>query len=594
MATNGNISGSFTNQGLGFVIYLYWSVLSQSASSNSSSVQYRLTGRRTGGIGNAGGGSWTVTINGTSYSGTAGDIAGTEVQITSGTVTIPHNADGTKTFSYSFDYKKNSIVKTSASGTGELDRIWRYATVSSATNFTDEGNPTVYYSNPAGTDAEYLEACISFTGANDDISYRSIPKTGTSYTFNLTGSERSVLWEKLDEGLTSTTVRFYVRTTIDGEEFYQYTTATLTFVNYKPVLTPIVVDSNSDTLRLTGDENTLVQYMSVADCDAQAVARKGAYVDTESIRNGTTELSYAGTIEGVRSNTFYFSVTDSRGYTTNDAVVFNNLADKKWIPYVKLSCSFTPGSVNANGELEVTITGKYFNGSFGAANNRMIVEYKIYPTEGYGGSWTYLGTDGIVQPTVDDEYNYTHTFKITGLSYNQRYNLTVRVGDELMTATTLERVIVSADTLFDWGQTDFNFNVPVLMNRGYVYPQTILWSGGSQMGKDETITLDKPISSQPTGVVLVFSLYRNGAIEDASIHTFFISRTETEYLFDVGSYPRTFMMGINSNLSVFGSKYIYVSDTQLRGFEGNTNSGTAACGITFDNSKFVLRYVIGV
>lgn len=509
--------------------------------------------------------------------------------ILSGTSVIPHSADGTKTFIVSF-----SANGTEYSESFTLDAIPAMARITSVTNFTDEENPTITYSNPGGTSVDSLQACISFTGGTDDISYRDIPKTGTSYTFNLTASERSVFWQKLDEGVTSTTVRVYIKTIINGEDLREYKNATLTFVNYKPFLTPTVEDINSSTLALTGNKNTLVRYMSVAYCQSQAVARKGAYLETDTVRNGDVYADFSGMIENVRSNTFYFEAIDNRGHTTNDAVVFNGLNNRNWIEYVKPTCSFNPGSIDANGNLSVTIKGKYWGGNFGAASNRFILEYDISPVDGFSSGFVYFGEDGVVTPTVDDDDNYTYTFTISGLEYNSGYNLIIRVSDELATATTISKVVVSANTLFDWGQSDFAFNIPVNMNRGYMYPQTILWSGQLQMDENDTITLDKPISEQPSGIVLVFSLFRDGAVEDKSIHTFFISRVETQYLFTDEPCPRTFLLGINSNLSVFGSKYIYISDTQLTGFEGNTNSGTAASGITFNNSQFVLRYVIGV
>ena len=36
------------------------------------------------------------------------------------------------------------------------------------------------------------------------------------------------------------------------------------------------------------------------------------------------------------------------------------------------------------------------------------------------------------------------------------------------------------------------------------------------------------------------------------------------------------------------------TDTTIRGHDVNDNTGTATCGILYDNTCFVLRYVIGV
>lgn len=544
---------------------------------------------------------WSVTIDNKTYTGIPDNlkITGTgEALIASGTDVIAHNTDGTKAFTYTFGqrfrvYDGANGEPKMASGSEALDALPKAAAIISATDFTDEGNPTITYESSTHSALVSLQACISFDGSNDDIAYRDIYSSRTTYTFNLTGSERSVLWSRLDQG-TNATVRFYVKSVFEnGEEFYSYVTGILTFVNYKPVLTATVVDANSDTLRLTGDENTLVRYMSTAYYTINGVARKGATIASQSVRNGDTYTGPSGMIENVYSNTFYFEVTDSRGYTTNDAVVFNNLNNRKWIEYVKLTCGFTTEAITAEGDLVVHVSGKYFGGSFGAASNKLTLEYSFNSNEGDSVSWTYVNNNnGIIEPTVNGE-NYTYTFTIPGLDYNKTYELSLRASDELTTGYTITKVVSSANTLFDWGKTDFNFNIPVLLNRGYMYPQTLLWQGVAQLGAGETITLDYPISEQPTGVVLVFSLYRDGAAVDASLQSFFVPRVEVQYL--LPDCRHNFILGINSNFSVFGAKYLTIGDTSISGFEGNTNSGTASgSSITFNNSNFVLRYVIGV
>ena len=90
--------------------------------------------------------------------------------------------------------------------------------------------------------------------------------------------------------------------------------------------------------------------------------------------------------------------------------------------------------------------------------------------------------------------------------------------------------------------------------------------------------------------MLVFSLYRNGAAENVSINSAFISKYEVAALPDA---PHTFWMAINAGFSTIGAKYLYINDTTITGHEGNTSSG-ANSGITFNNSMYVLRYVIGV
>jgi hypothetical protein len=327
----------------------------------------------------------------------------------------------------------------------------------------------------------------------------------------------------------------------------------------------------------------MVAGMSDAVFTTGAEAVKGATIVKQYISNGDQQLDNAssGTLNAVTSNTFYFYVEDSRGNVTRDFKVVN------WIPYVKPTCKVKTENITTDGKLTVYLSGKYFNGSFGATSNSLYMDYKVYKDgEDVPETWSMK----ILSPTVDEDNNYTETVTISGLEYDKRYRFIVKVFDELTTSAETSG-IVAAEPLFDWGKEDFRFYIPVQMDKGFMYPQTLLWQGAAEMGETETITLDKPISEMPTGLVLVFSLKRDN-VEDASIHSFFLSRVELQYLFS--GKPHMFMMGINSNLSVFGSKYLYINEDSISGFDGNTKSDTAACGITFDNSKFVLRYVIGV
>ena len=508
---------------------------------------------------------------------------------------------GSSTATYDWKHSKiiiEEIFTTTRFGSG--------AAVTGVSDFTDETDPTITYTYDKGTDVEssLLEACISFTGAEDDIEYRQIEAVGKgTYTFPLRATERSKFWSLLDTS-DEPTVRFYIRTTETvGEEIvvkYDYQPKRFPFVNHEPVLTPVVEDINSDTLALTGDKYTMVKHFSTAYFDTQAVARKGGTVATHEVRNGdvtVTQTESTGQIENITSNTFYFTITDNRGYYTNDAVIFNNLADLKFIEYVKLTCSVKTTPITGSGDLDVTISGKYFEGSFGAASNRFTLDYDIH-IQDEAENWI---NHGVIEPSVDSDNNYSYTFTIPELDYLKAYQLAIRVSDELMTVDVPQKVVVS-QPIFDWDKDDFAFHVPVQMDKGFTYPQWVLWQlpesptaddiATAQLGANTSITLDYPISSMPTGAVFVFSLYRDGAVTDASFHSFFVSRAEVQYL--IGGKPHMFMMGINPNLSVFGSKYVYIYNDRIVGWVDNTNSGTAACGITFDNSKFVLRYVIGV
>ena len=137
--------------------------------------------------------------------------------------------------------------------------------------------------------------------------------------------------------------------------------------------------------------------------------------------------------------------------------------------------------------------------------------------------------------------------------------------------------------------------VDVLTHGGFtvngmtVAENKVLWSGESLMGSGETIHLDGTVSNQANGIVLVFSLYRNGHAENVAINSCFKSKKEIELL---PGCRHTFLMNI-ADFSFVGSKYLYIYNNRIVGHEGNESTGTNS-GITFKNNNYVLRYVIGV
>lgn len=457
----------------------------------------------------------------------------------------------------------------------DLDVISRQATITAAPNFTDESNPTITYSNPAGTAVTTLQACISLTGSLDDIPYRDISKTGTSYTFSLTELERFIL-QGSTTNAKSRTVYFYIKTIMNGKTMYSKVAKTLTITNAAPTLSNIsVTDGNEKTANLTGDNNVIIKGYSTMAANASYATKKAASLKSFSVTNsGKTLTTTPAIFEKATSDTFKFAVTDSRGYVTTSTVT------KPIVNYFPVTVNLEVLELKTEGSITFKISGDYFNGSFGAADNQMWLSYKTQEGDYIDPTYTY------VTPTIEGN-KYSITVKINGVNYKAKHKVYVQVEDKL--SAKQQEFDVTFSPVFDWGKNDFAFNVPVSFNAGIANGNKVLWQGGMYMNEDHTATLSEAISAQQHGIVLVFSGYSGGSL-DSSINTFFVSKEQ------VSAFPNcghTFILGINAGFSKMGAKYLYFTDTTVKGHAGNVSSGTNS-GITFDNSYYVLRYVIGV
>lgn len=323
MASSGSFNTSaYNNRCLTFS----WWINSQDVGNNKTNIGWQIVGAGSK-TGYYTSGNFKVVINGTTvYSSSTRIELWQGTVVASGTLDIYHESDGSKSFSASAEAGIYYVaVNCSGSGSWTLTSIPRQANLTSAPDFNDEGSPTINYSNPAGNSASSLQACISLTGANADVGYRDISKTGTSYTFNLTTAERNVLRNACTTS-NSRKVTFFVRTVIGGNTFYSTIERTLTIVNANPSFSASNLsykDNNSTTVAVTGNNQHLVQNLSkLLVTISAATGLKGASISKyDATINGVTKsITSAGNIDyGVINSgsnlTLSVKVTDSRGNT---------------------------------------------------------------------------------------------------------------------------------------------------------------------------------------------------------------------------------------------------------------------------------------
>ena len=369
------------------------------------------------------------------------------VTLLSGTTTIGHNSDGSKTMSVGFSIDMASASYTpgpmSGSGSMPLTKVPRGATISSATNFNDEENPIVKVSNPAGVSVQL--GIYKTDGKTALAAYRTI--SGTSYTFSLTSTERDAL-RKVSTTSNTATVRFYVKSTVGGQEFISYVAKTLTIKNPEPTLSPTVEDVNDVTVALTGDKNKMVKYHSNASIEFGAAAVKFASLTRRSVDCGGKSLTDDGTINAVESGSFLFAVVDSRGNVTSKSVA------KSLVEYVKPTANIGGGTPDGTGAFDFIVSGSCFAGSFGLEDNEVTLEYH-YKALGSAvwGSWMPM------EMSIDGT-GYVAVANITGLNYQVTYEFQARITDKLDQVLSEVKVVRSIP-VFDFSEDNFNFNVPV-------------------------------------------------------------------------------------------------------------------------------------
>ena len=216
----------------------------------------------------------------------------------------------------------------------------------------------------------------------------------------------------------------------------------------RPELILSVVDYNQDTIALTGDDAVLVCGKSTARASLTAFARNGASIREINVCGTTFDVEEALVdIPNVTTGAFLFSATDSRGYTTTRE------EKKEIVPYHAVECHISAGRHDpTSGTGWLDIEGYFFAGSFGEAENALSVSYSIN------------GADAIPCTPDASTGGFSARIELTDLTYDRSHSIEVTASDKLSSVTKTVR-IQPGIPIFDWGQNDFNFNVPVNVPR---------------------------------------------------------------------------------------------------------------------------------
>lgn len=451
MATSSNFSTS--NQYIKYRIVVTEN--STSVPDNTSSVNVKVQAWRTNtGYRTYGSGTCYCNINGTDYSQSISSSQ--EITYNSYTelfnkdVTIPHNADGSKTI-YVSAYIDHARFSSNSQGFNvTLSTIPRQANLVSAPNFYDTDNPTITYSNPAGNISAItsLQACISLTGSQADVPYRDISKTGTSYTFNLTQSERNTLLAATPNSNTLS-VRFIVRTVLSGQTYYSVLVKTMTVKNANPTITGASYsDTNATTTAITNNNQQIIQsnstvsfnFTSLAALKYATLTKVEVTVNAVTVSSNLSGSSVSnktvafGTINSSSNQSATIKLTDSRGNVTTQSLNITLLA---WsLPTAIISLS---RKSNYYDETYLKV-----NADYSSLDNKNSITIQYQYKETSGSSWSALASlqdDVQVTLSLDNTKSFDFKIIVTDRIGSTTYNAVLQIGIPILYIDKLLRSV---------------------------------------------------------------------------------------------------------------------------------------------------------
>ena len=352
-------------------------------------------------------------------------------------ITVGHNNDGSYPGRYVGISAQSWHMSGSTGGNIYAGNITRQAYVTGATDFNDEGNPRITFTNPAGF---RINARLEFAGTV--IRRDNIANTG-SYTFNLTNEERDLLRSKTPNS-NKLTVREVIATCLSGttEAFWSWQDKTMTIVNANPTFNNFEFeDVNPTTLALTGNNQNIIQGYSnvkatipanyIATANKYATMSKYSFTCSDVQRDITysADSSTNNTIENVKSGVFNVYAIDSRNNST--LVTKNANQTIPYNPLVKGNISIARQNGVAE-ETNLTISGTIDLKDFGqVVNSIQESKYRYKTTD--SSTWSNYKN---ITVSVDNEGNISFSNLIQGdtadgFDIGNSYNIEVLISDEL-------------------------------------------------------------------------------------------------------------------------------------------------------------------
>ena len=514
-------------------------VNSQNYANNTSNVTVKVFVWRTNtGYTTYGTGTCYCSINGsgnyTNALTSSHKITSSGIYIFSKTLDITHNDDGTKNLNVSAYIEHSQFSSSSNSDTFLLPTIPRTSTVSCNSFFIGDS-----------TTINIGKKSSSFTHT---VKYVYGTLSGTIATKTAASSigwtpDKATFYGQIPNGTTgygSIICETYSGNTLIG-------TATTNFNAYAkqeectPSVSATIIDTNADTIALTGDSTKLIKYLSKPKVTISATPKFSSTIKTKRILwgDGNIASDTATFTDGVTSNNVMVSATDSRGYTTN----VNYDLSSKWIEYIKLAFSKITLSRTEStlSTANIKVSGNYFNGSFGKVSNDFTLKYRYKINESGSTFTNYIQVD---PARTNDTFDYSATLQ--NIDYKKEYIFEFVLEDEAMIVYSGEQKLEKGQAIFRIGEDYIRANGKMLDQYGTSIANGLSVYRTNGVAVDPNVTLEDlvltDVNTPTSGFWYIKTMFYSSKSATAN-------RTQVAYPYHYGtstkacSYMRTYING---------------------------------------------------
>lgn len=363
--------------------------------------------------------TYTVVINGSTVHNAnhAPTVnAGQTVWVASGTTTVSHNADGSKTISASASFSSSDTFqytprRGSCSGSLTLTTIPRATTPSVDKPSLDCGSVIKFTGTSASSNFSHK---LYTTWNNEEKLIATIEKGSTAVSYSYTIPTD---WEKNMSNVTSGIATFILET-LSGDTVIGRKSINATVKVRSGILPAIGTQELKDTNTICLAMGMYVQSQSRIKFTIPTSGNQGSTITSVSTKiDGQTYSSDAfttRTIQGSGSLTYTITVTDSRGRTVTKSGSINVVAYNP--PSLTNVSAKRANSGYAVDESSGTYALLHFKVGFTSLSNKNVTSFYIQYRASGASSWTKINS-WANNYTLEQDYKADNLFTSTTTTY---------------------------------------------------------------------------------------------------------------------------------------------------------------------------------
>ena len=447
MATSGQITDTLS---FGYV-RLSWTRTAVSTINNTSTIAYELEIYRSGNISSSSSKDYSIVFNGTTVATGTTTVGGSGSKtIKTGTVVIPHNSNGEKTFNYSFylelgiSWSGSSISSASASGSSTLDSIARASihTLNVSSQFL--GSDIVISTNRASSSYTHV---ITYKLGSASGTIRDDVANSATWTLPNTLAHQMPNSTSLSGTIKCVT---YNGSSKVGEHTVNFTAKVPDNSTFNPDFSSIS-HSEYNSANTSGAYVQSVTRLSLGI--VSPVAKYSATIESYRIYiDGQTIMRQTGVTAPIStSGTMNLTarVTDSRGRTESKTITVNVLAyNPPTVSFFRTLRANSDGSVNEVGEsVKVTHTAQVKSLLVGGVEKNKLY-YTIQSKERTATAWTTKLPETLLSGSI----NLSGETVLSAYEIIKSYDFRILVRDNFNTSIVLG-VVSSGAVTMSWGRS---------------------------------------------------------------------------------------------------------------------------------------------